>query len=454
LKYIMVYYLYSMINFLYSKAYFINRRKPMIAPRITMLVAILATLAACSSTGGGSLSPSTEKMVASDRDESPNKPDATVQARCPSENTAAVTQYERYVRSSHYVKVRDGTLIAADVYRPSGRGQLHETSLPAVWTYTPYLRALKGPAGNVVSSIDGPIGEAFCRAGYVHVVADVRGTGASYGIQKGIFTGEEAADVYDITEWIAGQVWCDGSVGMMGGSYAGVAQLMGATMKPPHLKAIFPAMALFDLYSFAYHGGVFFDKCLSLGDREQRLRNERTGRWVAPVDEDPERAMLGEARANHVRERGRSGLFDMFSPLPFRDSVDPYTNDRPYLEWGPSSRLKSLATCGIPVYIYAGWFDLFTRDAFLLYRNLKGPKRLRVVDSAHSQSNDELLGLFITEQIRWFDHWLKGINNGMADASPITVHRVDGSTDDILQLSDWIKAVPQWRTLGVDTVGE
>jgi putative CocE/NonD family hydrolase len=87
-------------------------------------------------------------------------------------------------------------------------------------------------------------------------VVDARGSGASFGIWKGIFTNEETRDSYDLIEWFAEQPWCDGSVGMFGGSYQGMTQLMVAAMAPPHLKAIIPGFSFADLYEVAYPGGI------------------------------------------------------------------------------------------------------------------------------------------------------------------------------------------------------
>ena len=73
----------------------------------------------------------------------------------------------------------------------------------------------------------------------------------------GEFTPDETQDAYDITEWFAAQPWCSGKVGMYGLSYLGITQYIAASTQPPHLKAIFPMMAMFDLYEFVYPGGVF-----------------------------------------------------------------------------------------------------------------------------------------------------------------------------------------------------
>jgi putative CocE/NonD family hydrolase len=128
----------------------------------------------------------------------------------------------------------------------------------------------------------------------------------------------------------------------------------------------------------------------------------------------------------------------MFAPLPYRDSVDGYTGARPYREWNPAARIADIRKSGVAVYVYGGWFDLFTRDAFLLYANLDAPKKLFVVDSAHKgRTGPDLLALYISEQIRWFDRWLKGMDNGVTDEPPVALQRINGPLRDITRLSDW-----------------
>lgn len=81
--------------------------------------------------------------------------------------------------------------------------------------------------------------------GYVHVIANLRGTGGSEGT-FGFFDGQEGLDMHDLVEWVAAQPWCDGNVGMIGISYFAMTQLEAAVERPPHLKAIFPTPAMLD----------------------------------------------------------------------------------------------------------------------------------------------------------------------------------------------------------------
>jgi len=79
----------------------------------------------------------------------------------------------------------------------------------------------------------------------------------------------------------------------------------------------------------------------------------------------------------------------------------------------------------VAVYVYGGWFDLFSKDAFKLYANLTTPKKLLMVDSPHSSGkNPNLVQLYITEQLRWFDYWLKGVENGIMEEQPIALQKI------------------------------
>ncbi len=159
----------------------------------------------------------------------------------------AQAPYDSWVRSSLYLKMRDGVRLAVDILRPAKKGVVEIKPLPALWTHTRYRRA-SVVNGKIHSSLEAPHLLALLQRGYVLASVDVRGSGASFGVFQGIFTPEESQDAYEVTEWLAKQPWCDGKIGMFGGSYLGITQLMAAAQKPPHLKAIMPMVALFDLY--------------------------------------------------------------------------------------------------------------------------------------------------------------------------------------------------------------
>lgn len=141
--------------------------------------------------------------------------------------------------------MRDGVVLRADVYRPDAAGPA-----PALVLRTPYDRSV---------SLIPPSGiepESAVDAGFALVCQDVRGLYGSHGDFYPFV--HEGLDGYDSVEWVAAQPWCDGSVGMVGRSYAATCQWLAASERPPHLKAICPVVTGSDFYrGWVYQGGAF-----------------------------------------------------------------------------------------------------------------------------------------------------------------------------------------------------
>ena len=314
--------------------------------------------------------------------------------------------------------MRDGVRLAIDIIRPAKDGKAVYKPLPVVWTHNRYRRAYE-LKDRLISVADSPDIRNLLRHGYVAASVDSRGSGASFGKALGVWTPEETQDAYEITEWLAKQPWCDGKIGMFGGSYLGVTQLMAASKKPPHLKAIFPVVALFDLYGVGNSGeGVPRDDMTKQwSELTRRLDLEMI---AAPVDNDKSGVLLKKAVEDHKANRS---LISILAPLKFRNGLDEVTGARPYLEWAPSGYIKEINEAGVPMYLWGGWFDAFDKDTFLMYRNFTGSKRLTVGAWSHSPKDpdivkDEFMTLAV-EEIRWFDYWLKGIDNGIMNEPPI-----------------------------------
>ena len=148
------------------------------------------------------------------------------------------------------VTVRDGTVLLADVHRPDGDGRY-----PALVSASPYPRQIQD-LGAPMGFIEAGATDFWVPRGYVHVIANLRGTGGSGGT-FGFFDEQERHDVHDLVEWAAAQPWCDGNVGMLGISYFAMTQLEAAIEQPEHLRAIFPLAVTTDLYDAAMHHGLF-----------------------------------------------------------------------------------------------------------------------------------------------------------------------------------------------------
>lgn len=338
--------------------------------------------------------------------------------------------YSEWVRASQYVPARDGTKLAIDIYRPSVGGKAVSEPLPVIWTFTPYRRASKLPDGRLLTQMQQmPWVEMVLKHGYVIAAADVRGDGASFGVSTGAFGPEEATDAYDIIEWLAAQPWSTGKIGMCGVSYQGMTQLLAASTSPPHLTAIMPDMVMFDLYSFAYPGGVFQDDFIA--EWSNLVKEIDTIAPAAPVDEDAGGRLLAQALEEH-----KKNVYPIETTVleKFRDALDAQTQTRPYLDQSPHSYLKGIRESGskIGVYLVAGWFDMWPRDMLVWFNNLPNPKKIIILPWSHSHDYaagwkdtvSPLAGFvpqfdYAAEQVRWYDYWLKGIDNGIMAEPPI-----------------------------------
>jgi len=327
--------------------------------------------------------------------------------------------YDDWVRFSQYVPVRDGTRLAVDIFRPAIDGAPVDDPLPVIWTFHRYHRARIDREGTLTTILDqAPELKRILRHGYVVAAADVRGGGASFGTREGEFTRQEALDAYDLTEWFAAQPWSNGNIGMFGLSYLGITQYMAASVQPPHLKAIFPMMAMFDLYTFVYPGGVFNENFVRNWGGHTILLDKILP--AAPVDDDPEGMLRAEAMAEH---RDNTNIYTLATANPFRDSRNNTGEKQFFFELSPSTYIDAINDSGVAVYHLGGWFDMYPRDTLLWFANLTIPQKIVMTPWSHNGSGGFDL---IAEHLRWFDYWLKGIDNGIMDEPPI-VYRVMGA---------------------------
>jgi len=336
--------------------------------------------------------------------------------------------YDGYQRTSQYLTMRDGVRLAMDLYRPTRAGALHEEPLPVVWTHHRYNRAFF--VGDSIADYIHGFGRGtmtMLNHGYVLAAVDTRGGGASFGTQQGFFMPEEAKDAYEITEWLARQPWSTGKIGMMGRSYLGITQLFAASQAPPSLKAIFPEMVVFEWYPMIYPGGVyrddFFGAWQALTHKLDNAVKFKLGEiefgGVAPVEGPSGMALRDSAIAAHAANRD---MFTMWAGVPYRNSIDPETGQPIHQERGPATYLDAINRSGVAVYDLVGWMDAFPRDALLWFANLTVPQKLLIGPWFHGQSEGFDLG---TERVRWFDYWLKGIDNHIMDEPPVRYFVLD-----------------------------
>jgi putative CocE/NonD family hydrolase len=376
-------------------------------------------------------------------------------------------RHQRANRISVYVPMRDGVRRAVDVYRPLESGRPAAGKLPVVYLSQRYVRAWKNPDGTIDSPVarvqrDGTftIGDGegtglyswYLRFGYAVVIADMRGAGASFGPEIEFNSLEAGRDEYDVIEWIAAQPWSSGKIGMLGISYGAESQLMAAASRPPHLTALVAAAPEFD----RFHGEAFVMGGVSrTGWTAQWLQQTQgsnavtaapppaqaaptRSRTIAPVDADRSGRLLAQAieerRQANAKGQGLTREFEVIADIAlgklYWDEV-PYAST--FQNTGPNHLANSLAridSAGIPTYFVSGWFDSYTNGATRYYNNLTMPRRLTLGPWPHGPTGfpngladpraREYITTLTVDGLRWFDHWLRGVDNGIEREPPVS----------------------------------
>jgi putative CocE/NonD family hydrolase len=255
------------------------------------------------------------------------------------------------------------------------------------------------------------------KSGYAVIVVERPGTGASFGkLDMDPKTTIKEAD--DILNWIAAQQWCDGNIGMFGDSIQAQIQFQAAASGNPHLKAIFPATTWMDNYSAVLYPGGVWDA--AFGNFYPKAQKAFNGDMVTPVDQDQDGSLLAQARAERQNLVVLGETIGNVAEAPFRDTLTPSGKNIWVHYSALYPLLERINQSGIPVYLLDGWYDVYARDDFLIYTNLTVPKRLLVRPVDHSSIESPGADLDIAaEAHRWFDYWLKGIDNGIMDEPPI-----------------------------------
>lgn len=306
-----------------------------------------------------------------------------------------------FVRESLYVPVRDGTKLAVNVYRPAKDGVAIAGSYPVVFAFTPY-RARYFKDGQVVDMIDSPLFgfRDLLKAGYVVATADVRGKGASFGARRGFLDQTEAHDGYDIVEWLARKPYSTGKVGLTGCSYLGGTTMLVAGTLPPSLRAVFTGATDLDKYSFVRNGGI----TAQFNTRPDEPPEVDLA--SVPVDADSNGAMLKAAVAEHARN---TPMAQLWATMPFRDSVSPLTGNRFWEEVGPYTHLNALRNPRLAWYFWDNWEDEPTEQMIKAAGNIRS--KLFIGPGSHCIPPKQFN--VPNEQNRFFDHYLKGIDNGI-----------------------------------------
>lgn len=334
----------------------------------------------------------------------------TVAAMTAMASTAlAAETYPDVARTSLYVPVRDGTRLAVNVYRPATPSGPVVERLPVIFSFTPYRARYRDEKGEVVELALGDhlALRSLIKAGYVVAVADIRGKGASFGSRRGFQDRTEAHDGYDLVQWLAGQPFSDGKVGMIGCSYLGGTTFQTVTTAPPALKAAFIGATDLDKYDFVRRGGITA-QFNTRPDEEPAVDLASI-----PVDADPSGVELKAAVAQHA---ANTPMAPLWYGMPYRDSVSAYTHSPFWEEVGVYNYLDTVRKSGIATYFWGNWHDEPTGQVILGAANTGG--KFLAGPGSHCvppQGFD-----YVGEIVRYFDHYLKGADNGIASAPRAT----------------------------------
>ena len=332
------------------------------------------------------------------------------------------------------VPMRDGIQLAADAYHAEG-----DIPRPALVALSPYGKELQALALTVPPQRrPSPLWDGCIEAGdiarvvkegYVHVIGDVRGSGASEGEHIGNYNAGGVPlgqDAYDFIEWVAVQPWCNGVVGMIGISYFGSMQIFAAAERPPHLKAIFVSGGHFDFYETTYHGGVMWFMPRAAregrgGDSGWAFTDRHKSRMLERYSEDEIKQRVAERLADPDVAAWPNLVHVLNYPIHHESWFDIVTNHLDgewYEEQNPINLARNI---DIPVYLQINQGRGWTVDGTIeLFDVLKGPKKLEIGPYPPMQTRpwvDDHDTMF-----RWYDYWLKGIDNGIMDEPAVKVH--------------------------------
>ena len=322
------------------------------------------------------------------------------------------------------VPMRDGINLLADVHRPAESGRY-----PVLVAASPYPRQIQN-LGAPAGFIEAGASDFFVPRGYVHVIANCRGTSGSGGT-FGFFDGQERRDMHDLVEWAAQQPWSNGNVGMIGISYFAGTQMEAAVERPAHLKAIMPIAGTFDLYESATHHGLMSSGFVTPFLFMIGMTSGHTNKLWRSKLLDAVRSLLLtpgiHKKFEHANgEAAIAGLKVLLklhhNPHPWDDLWRAIAAEHPLRDdwWEDRNLLPLLNRVEVPVYLGCDRQNVppHLPHTFTAYERLTNSKHLQVAMMGEHGLAWPWESLHI-EALAWFDHWLKGQDTGILDGPRI-----------------------------------
>jgi uncharacterized protein len=301
------------------------------------------------------------------------------------------------------VKMKDGIYLSTDLYFPE---QL-TGKVPAVLIRT-----------NINKNSIGVLPYYFINNGYAVAVQDVRGRFESGGLWEPYVY--EAEDGYETIEWLASEEWCNGKVGMLGGSYSAVVQLLSAKLKPPHLAAIIPHNLPADPFRNApYENGILLlaPEMWWVNLIESNLKDYNDPIAIRESQKVKDHPHLYSLPVDAIDEKIIGKEIPYWQKWLLHNSNDDY--------WQNISYQESLSKLDVPILLWSGWYDTHSIGTKLAWDELSKSKNQKVklilgpwnhsnsvpkYPSTRTVGTEASLDILIFF-LKWFDYWLKGIDN-------------------------------------------
>lgn len=323
----------------------------------------------------------------------------------------------------------DGTRLAARIWMPA---DAESSPVPAILEYIPYRKR------DGVRLRDETMHPYFAGHGYASVRVDIRGSGDSEGVLTDEYLQQELDDGVAIIEWLAKQPWCSGRVGMIGISWGGFNGLQIAALQPAALGAVVSVCSTDDRYADDVH---YMGGCL-LGDNLSWASTMFAYNSLPP---DPE--IVGEQwRDLWFQRLEHSGLWlDTWLQHQHRDDY-----------WEHGSICEDYSRMHTPVMAVSGWADGYSNAVLRLLANLPGPRLGLIGPWSHKYPHLGVPGPaigFLQECLRWWDHWLKGLDTGIMNEPMLRAWMLESmppSTFYHQRYGRWISE-PDWPSPNIET---
>ncbi len=327
-----------------------------------------------------------------------------------------------------WITLSDGTRLAARIWMPE---DAPTNPRPAILEYLPYR---KRDGTHQRDALTYPY---FAGHGYVGVRVDMRGCGDSDGLMRDEYLPQEQHDALQVIDWLTRQPWCDGAVGMMGISWGGFNSLQVAAHRPPALKAIISLCSTDNRYrdDIHYKGGALLmenlgwaSTMLSYSSRppDPLLRDDWEEIWMQRLENTP---LLIEKWLQHPN----------FDELWKHGSID-----------------RNYAAIEAATLLIGGWHDAYSNTVARMLAHLHCPRQGIVGPWAHKYPHfatpQPRIG-FLQIAVRWWDYWLKGIDNGVMAEPLLRAYLMDGVAPQpsyALRAGRWV-AAHRWPSERVQT---